>query len=199
MDDDGIITMVEEPSPEYTYTCADYLKWKFEERVELFRGKIFKMLAPNRKHQEVSRNLLLELGNFLSDKSCKIFSAPFDVRLPARNRKNDNEITSGVQPDLCVICDMSKLDDKGCCGTPDLVVEILSPGNSQREVQYKFGLYEEAGVLEYWIINPAEENRIIYTLENGKYTSSKPYAPGEVVTSIVLQGISIDVSDVFKK
>src|SRR5678815_4537044 len=100
MDDDGEITMVEEPSTEYIYTYADYLKWKFEERLELFRGKIFKLAAPNTKHQVIAANLHLEIGGYLKNKSCFVFSAPFDVRLPVKNRKKDNEITTVVQPDL---------------------------------------------------------------------------------------------------
>ena len=199
MDDDGNVLMVEEPSQEYVYTYADYLKWKFEERLELFKGKIFKMAAPNTRHQEVSGNLFFMIRSHLADNPCKVFSAPFDVRLPVQNRKKDTEITTVVQPDLCVVCDMSKLDEKGCCGAPDIIAEILSPGNSRKEVQQKFRLYEEAGVPEYWIINPVEENLIIYTLRNGKYIGSKPYAPDEIITSSVLQGIRIEVSAIFKK
>ena len=199
MDDDGNVLMVEEPSQEYVYTYADYLKWKFEERLELFKGKIFKMAAPNTKHQEVSGNLFFMIRSHLADNPCKVFSAPFDVRLPVQNRKKDTEITTVVQPDLCVVCDMSKLDEKGCCGAPDTIAEILSPGNSRKEVQQKFSLYEETGVPEYWIINPVEENLIIYTLRNGKYIGSKPYAPDEIITSSVLQGIRIEVSAIFKK
>jgi len=199
MDDDGNVLMVEEQSQEYVYTYADYLKWKFEERLELFKGKIFKMAAQNTRHQEGSGNLFFMIRSQLADNPCKVFSAPFDVRLPVQNRKKDTEITTVVQPDLCVVCDMSKLDEKGCCGAPDIIAEILSPGNSRKEVQQKFSLYEEAGVPEYWIINPVEENLIIYTLRKGKYIGSKPYAPDEIITSSALQGIRIEVSAIFKK
>jgi Uma2 family endonuclease len=188
---------VEEPDPSLRYTYADYLKWSFEERLELFRGKIFKLSAPNTRHQEISGNLFYKVRNYLTGKACKIFAAPFDVRLPMQNKKRDNEVITVVQPDICVICDMSKLDDKGCCGAPDMVVEILSTGNSRKEVQDKFQLYEEAGVNEYWIINP-EENIIIYNLQNGKFIGSKAYAPGKFITSSVLKGIEIDVADIFK-
>lgn len=140
MDDDGNISMVEEPSPDYTYTYADYLKWKFEERLELFKGKIFKMSAPNTKHQVVAGNIYVRLRNQMSNQKCSIFIAPFDVRLPDRNKKRDNEITTVVQPDLCIVCDETKIDERGCCGAPDLVIEILSPGNSQKEVRLKFGI-----------------------------------------------------------
>ena len=157
------------------------------------------MSAPNTDHQKVSVRLQGRIWVFLENKKCQLFSAPFDVRLPVKNKKRDDEITTVVQPDLCVICDESKLDTRGCCGAPDVVVEILSPGNSQKEVQDKFELYEEAGVYEYWIVNPIIEHIIIYTLQNGKYIGSKPYAAGEKISSQVLPGLKIEVKDIFKK
>jgi Uma2 family endonuclease len=199
MDDDGSITMVAEPSPEYTYTYADYLKWKFEERLELFRGRIFKLSAPNTKHQVLAGKLHLRIGNFLENQPCYVFIAPFDVRLPAKNTKKDDEITTVVQPDLCIVCDKTKIDERGCCGAPDLIIEILSPGNSQKEVRIKFELYEEAGVKEYWLINPAEENLIIYLLnDEGKFSGGKMYAAGDIIFSDAIRELCIDVSDIFK-
>ena len=191
--------MVEEPSPDLIYTYADYLQWKFEERVELFRGKIFKMAGPNTDHQKISGRLFVEIALFLKNKKCQVFSAPFDIRLPVKNKKRDNEVTTVVQPDLCVVCDETKIDSRGVCGAPDLVIEILSPGNTQKELQNKFELYEEAGVLEYWIVNSPLEYILIYALMNGKYVGSKPYARGEKITSSVLPGLSIEVNDIFIK
>ena len=200
MDDDGNINMVEEPSHDYTYTYADYLKWQFEERLELFKGKIFKMSVPNTKHQVVAGNVYIRLRNQLDDQKCQVFIAPFDVRLPVRNRKKDNEITTVVQPDLCIVCDETKIDERGCCGAPDLVIEILSPGNSQKEVRLKFQLYEEAGVKEYWIVNPVEENLVVHVLgEDQKFNGCKMYAGGDRIQSICISGLSIDVNDIFKK
>ena len=196
-DDTKEYIQVDEPDASLTYTYADYLKWKFEERLELFRGKIFKLAAPNTKHQELIRNILLPFGNFLHRKNCQVFVAPFDVRLPVQNKKRDDEITTVVQPDLCVVCDHSKLDERGCIGAPDIVIEILSPGNNKKEVQDKFELYEEAGVKEYWVVIPPTENIIIYTLKNGKYIGSKPFAPGEIITSSVLPTLIIDVKEIF--
>ncbi|MDB4918838.1 Uma2 family endonuclease [Mucilaginibacter sp.] len=140
-----------------TYTYADYLKWTFDERLELIKGKIFKMSpTPGSVHQRISFRLTLWIGNYLEGKSCELFTTPFDVRLP-RLSKDDKEIITVVQPDVCVICDPKKVDDKGCIGTPDIVIEILSPGNNKKELRNKFEAYEEAGVLEYWIINPVEK------------------------------------------
>jgi len=100
IDDDGNLNMVEEPSSDYTYTYADYLKWKFEERLELFKGKIFKLSAPNTAHQKVAGNIYLRIRLFLEKEKCQVFIAPFDVRLPVKNRKKDTEITTVVQPDF---------------------------------------------------------------------------------------------------
>lgn len=199
MDDDGNISRVEEPSPEFTYTYADYLKWQFEERLELFRGKVFKMSGPNTKHQVVSGNLFYIMRSYLPDSPCKVFCAPFDIRLPVQNRKNDNEITTVVQPDICIVCDKEKIDQRGICGTPDLVVEILSPGDSKKEVRLKYELYEEAGVKEYWIINPVEENLVIYILnDEGKFAGGKMYAGGDTIKSFAVQGLQVHVNDIFK-
>src|SRR5712675_987740 len=152
-EEEGNYSKVEEPDPSLTYTYADYLQWKFEERLELIKGKIFKMSpAPAPFHQRVVSNLNGIFYNALKKKNCQIYPAPFDVRLPVKNKKKDNEVTTVVQPDISIICDESKIDARGCCGAPDLVVEILSPGNSEKEVKLKFELYEEAGIKEYWIV-----------------------------------------------
>jgi len=191
---------VEEPDPSFEYTYADYLKWRFEERLELFRGKIYKLSAPNTRHQEVSRNLIVSISVFLQKRKCKVFHAPFDVRLPIQNKKKDNEVTTVVQPDICVICDESKLDEKGCCGAPDLIVEILSPGNSRKEIRLKYDLYEEAGVKEYWIIQPAEETISVLNLnKNGKFEGATIYTSGDNIESGAVPGLKIAVEDIFRK
>ncbi|HEX7902877.1 MAG TPA: Uma2 family endonuclease [Chitinophagaceae bacterium] len=199
IDDDSYST-VEEPDPSVTYTYADYLQWKFEERLELFRGKIFKLSAPNTKHQAISRNLSGEIFNLLKKGKCKFFTAPFDVRLPVQNKKKDAEINTVVQPDICIICDPSKIDARGCCGAPDLVVEILSPGNSKKEVKLKFALYEEAGVREYWIVYPEEESIAVFLLkDNNKYDGALLYAGDEIIVSNSVPGFSINLADIFTK
>ncbi|MDQ3682369.1 MAG: Uma2 family endonuclease [Bacteroidota bacterium] len=192
--------LVEEPDPSLSYTYADYLQWKFEERVELIKGRIFKMSpAPNPKHQQVSIKLSSRIFNLLEGKNCQVYAAPFDIRLPVKNRKRDNEITNVVQPDICIICDELKIDERGCCGAPDLVIEILSPGNTKKEVKIKFELYEEAGVKEYWIVYPAEENIAVFLLsENGKFNGAKIYAAGDHIESTI-KGLSINVNDIFTK
>ena len=137
-----------------TYSYADYLQWTFEERLELIKGKIFKMTpAPNLYHQDISGVVFNEIYTYLKGKPCRTYSAPFDVRLPRKSADETNEkIYTVVQPDICVICDLSKLDKRGCKGAPDIVVEILSPGNNQKELHNKYEVYEESGIKEYWII-----------------------------------------------
>lgn len=198
MDDDGNVSMVEEPSPDITYTYADYLQWKFEERLELFKGKIFKMSAPTTKHQDVTGNLYLVIGGYLKGKQCKVYFAPVDVRLPVQNRKKDNEVTTVVQPDLCIVCDLSKIEPRGIIGAPDFVVEILSPGNSSKEIRLKYELYEEAGVGEYWVVNPVEENIIVYRLSDaGKLELYRVLAAGDVINLRALPGLQINIADIF--
>ncbi len=196
--DDDSYSNVEEPDSSLTYTYADYLQWKFEERLELFRGKIFKLSVPNTKHQDISGNIFVPISLFLKKKPCKVFAAPFDVRLPVKNKKKDDEVTTVVQPDICVICDETKLDIRGCCGAPDLVVEILSPGNSKKEIRLKHELYEEAGVKEYWIVNPVEENIVVFLLnEEGKFSGLNMYAGDDTIQSFAVPGLNINLTEIF--
>lgn len=189
------ITSLSQLDPNGTYTYADYLLWKFKERVELFKGKIFTMSpASAGVHQEVLRNLYDTFSRVFRGQKCKLYFAPFDVRLPSK----DGKITTVVQPDLCVVCDIEKLDDKGCLGAPDLVVEIVSPGNSKREMKNKLNLYEEAGVLEYWVVLPSEKAIFIYVLEEGKYRPLKPIFEGEIFASVLFPELEVDADQVFE-
>lgn len=180
-----------------TYTYSDYLLWQFSERVELIRGYILKMSpAPSRNHQTISQNVNKYFLNFFNNHSCSVYVAPFDVRLPIPSTK---ENTTVVQPDLCIICDENKLDDKGCNGAPDLIVEILSPKNSKHDVDTKFNLYQESGVKEYWIVEPEERIVLVYSLRNGVYIGSKPFSEGEIIKSPLFPEMTIDVKDIFIK
>ena len=180
-----------------TYTFADYYSWKFAERVELIKGKIFKMSpAPNTFHQQLVF-IYLEIGNFLRKKPCKVFVAPFDVRLPGKS-KDDKEIFTVLQPDICVVCDPSKIDKKGCVGAPDLVVEVLSPGNNAKEIKNKYEQYELAGVKEYWVVSPQNQTVLIHILTDGKYDVMRLKGPGDVITSAVLPDFSLDLTEMFK-
>ncbi|HEX7847731.1 MAG TPA: Uma2 family endonuclease [Chitinophagaceae bacterium] len=198
-EDDNRFIKVEEPDPSASYTYADYIKWKFEEQLELIRGKIFKMSpAPVPIHQKIVLAIGSIFYNKLKKTKCHVFPAPFDVRLPVKNRKRDDQITTVVQPDLCVICDESKIDQRGCLGAPDLVIEILSPGNSEKDVKLKYDVYEEAGVREYWVVHPVEETVAVFILtENGKFDGAKLYAGKSKIKSSAVPGLTVNVTDIF--
>lgn len=181
-----------------TYTYADYLKWNFDERLELIKGYIFEMSpAPAEFHQRIFGKLFVKLSVYLDKKPCAIYAAPFDVRL-VRKTVTDREITTVVQPDICVICDLQKIDKKGCLGAPDIVVEILSPGNNKVELQNKYEAYEEAGVKEYWLIQPHGKLFFKYLLdENGKFQATKVLTLGDEITSEILPGFTLNLDEVF--
>jgi len=186
------------------YTYKDYLLWRFKERVELIKGWIYKMSpAPKRKHQKISGNIFGYIWNFIksSEKTCQIYDTPFDVRL-IKNKGNTNEITTVVQPDICIICDKSKLDDYGCIGAPDLIVEILSLSTSKKDYGVKFDLYQENDVKEYWIVNPELHTIEVYTLIKGKYQLFKEFQETEKVkaaTSVLFPKLKINLNEVFKE
>jgi Uma2 family endonuclease len=189
---------VEEPDHSLTYTYADYMAWKFKERLELFRGKIFKMAAPNMNHQVVGGNLFNQFFNYLKGKTCRVFIAAFDVRLPVRNRKKDNEITTVVQPDVCIFCDPTKLDDRGACGAPDLAIETLSPSNRKDELHMKYEVYEEAGVKEYWIADPAKKAVLVFLLQpDGKFSVPEIFAGGDQLEAQCVPGLKFNINEIF--
>ena len=192
--------ILKEPSTVYggKYSYADYLTWQLDEMVEIIKGKLFKMTAaPSRIHQKVAGKLYYYLYGFLEGKPCDVYIAPFDVRLP-KTTTNNEDIHTVVQPDICVICDKSKLDDAGCIGAPDLIVEILSPGNNKKELKNKYEVYQESGVKEYWIIHPSEQTLLIYSLKNGNFVPSRLFASGDKVGSDVIPGFSLGLEDFFK-
>ena len=182
------------------YSYADYLTWEFEERVEILKGKVFSMGAtPNTSHQRISGKLSGILWQKFNNMSLNFFAAPFDVRLLDKKKSTlDQEIYTVVQPDLCVICDRSKIDKKGCIGAPDLIIEILSPGNSKKEMDIKYDLYEENGVLEYWMVNPSEKTISIFVLQNGKYIGIKPLIEDSKLKSPTFPDLTFAVKKVFK-
>lgn len=193
-----MIDSLSQLDPNGTYTYADYLLWQFEERVELLRGHILQMAAPSRKHQSINGNLYRLVANALWRNPCKVYAAPFDVRFTRFSQAQNKAVTTVVQPDLCVICDPAKLDDRGCIGAPDLIVEILSPGNSRTEMKDKFEIYQEAGVLEYWIVSPIEKTIQVWKLtDEGIYIGLAPKVEGDLVTTPLVPNLEVDLVDVF--
>lgn len=191
------ITDISQLNFDKQYSYSDYLLWKFNERVELIRGFIKKMSpSPSLTHQTVSQNLSANLYLYFRPSNCRLFSAPFDVILPLASEKKD---TTVVQPDLCVVCDESKLNERGCHGAPDLVVEIISKNNPKYDIDTKFKLYEEAGVQEYWIIEPYDKILLVYTLKNGVYIGLQPQSIGDSIKSPLFPEMDIALDDVFDK
>ena len=180
------------------YTYADYLTWRFKERVELIRGRLFKMSpAPNIFHQRVSGHMFRAFSNFLWKKKCEVFAAPFDVRFRKEGEASD-KVFDIVQPDICVVCEPKKLERSGCVGAPDLIVEILSKATLKKDLQEKFVLYENNGVGEYWIVHPEDQTIQINRLgKDGKYISSKILTCGEIAESKILKGFKINLNDIF--
>ncbi len=195
-----IITNIKQLDLKGSYTYADYLLWNFKERVELIEGKIFKISpAPSSYHQRISGELTYLLSKFFRKSTCQMYVAPFDVRLINFKKSTvDNQIISVVQPDLCVVCDSEKIDEKGCIGAPDLIIEILSPGNSNREMTLKFDLYEENGVKEYWIVNQSEKTILIYVLKDQKFVGIKPIVESGKLESPTFPNLKFPVKNIFK-
>ena len=181
-----------------TYTYADYLTWKFEEFVEVIKGKLMRPMAgPSRMHQVYSGNVFGEIRQLLKSHPCQVYAAPFDVRLTTAGANGDEQILTVVQPDICVVCDRAKLDDRGCLGAPDWIVEIISPGNTARDTRTKFDLYEESGVLEYWIVFPGIKTVAVYVLDQDQYQLSAEYAAPGPVPVHTLPGLALEWTEIF--
>lgn len=188
-----------EPNDSFAgYSYADYLKWDFEEIVELIKGKIFvKPPSPRRRHQDLLREIIIPIFNFLPKKPHQVYAAPFDVRFS--EKPEDHQVYSVVQPDISVIFDPEKLDDRGCLGAPDLIVEIFSEGSIRMDIKDKYDLYQEFGVREYWIVSPYGNYLQINTLVDGKYQPSKLFTSGDKIVSTVLPGFELDLEEVFEE
>jgi len=175
---------------EYKYTYADYCSWDDDERWELIDGVPYAMSpAPRREHQEILGELFAQLREYLKCKPCKVFIAPFDVRLNA-----DDDDGTVVQPDIVVVCDRSKLDERGCKGAPDLLIEITSPSTARHDRVTKLNKYQQAGVREYWIVDPDTKTVQVCVFERGGVWG---YDDTNTAPLSVLPGCEINLSDVF--
>jgi Uma2 family endonuclease len=182
------------------FNYADFLKWPEEERWELIDGIAYNMSpAPSRAHQEIVRELVVHIGTYLKGKPCRLFSAPFDVRLDDSELRNEEQIRTVVQPDIVIVCNEKKLDDRGCKGAPDLVIEVISRESASRDMKQKLSLYEKYGVKEYWIISPFEQIIWVYTYDQniGLYGRPAIYSEDDVITSYILETLKLSVKDVF--
>jgi Uma2 family endonuclease len=186
------LDQLNEDSFEYSY--SDYVTWQLQERVELIMGKIFPMSAPNTPHQSLAIDLATDFKNFFKGKNYFVFIAPFDVRLPVG--KKGNIYKTVVQPDLGIVCDLLKLEKSGIKGTPDLVVEILSPSNRQIEMHEKFEAYQASQVREYWIIHPEEQWMLQYVLnENHLFELHNKYENLSRISSVIFPELIVEVAE----
>jgi len=194
-----MITNINQLDLNRRYSYADYLTWQFQDRVELIKGLVMEMSpAPVDRHQMVSQQLTREISNYFKRKSCQLRVAPYDVRLQdSRKSIYDKDIFTVVQPDLCLICDISKIDYRGCLGSPDWIIEIVSPGNPKRDIQEKYYLYEENGVKEYWIVHPVDNTVMVFSLQNDKFQLVKIYAEGDKIPTVLFPDLIIDSTDIF--
>jgi len=185
------LDQLNEDSFEYSY--SDYMKWRFQERVEIIMGKIFPMSAPTTLHQHIIGELFFTMYAFFKHTSCNVILSPIDVRLPVG--KQGKTFKTVMQPDLCVICDKSKIVAQGIIGAPDLVVEILSPSNRQIEMHEKFEAYQASLVREYWIIHPGEQWMLQYVLnENNLYELHKKHENLSRLESVIFLNLVVDVA-----
>jgi Uma2 family endonuclease len=184
---------------EKQFTYADYLTWDDGERWELIEGVPYNMSpAPSTRHQEVSGELFAQIHGLLQGKPCKVFAAPFDVRLPEADEE-DWEASNVVQPDISVICDRSKLDQKGCKGAPDWVIEIISPSTASKDYRKKLFLYERHGVKEYWLVHPDHNLLMVYRLgADNRYERPVTYDAEDRIEISFLPGLFVDLKMVFE-
>ena len=173
------------------YTYADYITWESDTRYEIIDGIPYAMAGASQVHQEISGELFSQLHAFLKGKQCKVFAAPFDVRL-----NPDSYDDTVVQPDLIVVCNKSKLDGKCCNGAPDMAIEIISPSTAGRDRLIKFNKYLKAGVKEYWIVEPESRTVSVNILKGTAYMASV-YGEEDLAPISVLEGCKINLNDVF--
>ena len=191
--------------PDKRYTYADYLTWADYKRRELIDGVAKLMSAPIMIHAKLSRNIFDGIWSYVKKRKgkCEVFYAPVDVRLPKNGESADNKIYTVVQPDICVVCDPSKIDAKGIIGAPDLVVEVQSPSTTRLVMGKKFDLYEEAGVREYWVVYPRAGLTVFLLQENGKYddgtTYDIVYTPDAMVPVHTIEGLEISLKELFEE
>lgn len=184
---------------EKRYTYADLLSWDGSTRYELYDGVPVALASPSNAHQLICGELLRQIANYLVGKRCKIYPAPFDVRLFECKEDSPEDVSIVVQPDLSVICDSGKTDGHGCKGAPNLVIEILSDSTRRYDRLTKFNLYQQAGVQEYWIVDPDAQVVLVHTLEDGQYHSPAAYNSRASVPVGIFDDCSVDLTMVFSE
>lgn len=187
------------PAEKRRYTFADVLEWEEGELVEIIEGEVLLFSTPSRFHQDINGEMFRQLANYLDGKKCRVYAAPFAVRLFEQDGDTPEDVDTMVEPDLSVVCDKSKLDKYGCKGAPDLVIEILSPSTQRHDRLVKLNLYQRAGVREYWIVSPEDQTVQVLTLSNGLLLPHEVYGRDDIARVNVLEGCFIDLGKVFSE
>lgn len=188
------------PAEPLQYTYEDYLNWEADDRIELIDGEPIMMSPPTRLHQEVSGSIFAQLHNFLEGKRCKVFHAPFGVRLFEEAEDYPEDVDTVVEPDISVVCDLNKLDQMGCRGAPDMVIEILSPSTQRHDRLVKLNLYQRAGVREYWIVDPQGQSVEVYLPDSGgSLRVHEVYGRKDIAKVNSLNGCFIELRKVFEE
>jgi len=185
------------PAEKERYTFADVFTWGENERIEIVNGKAVMMALPTCAHQKISGEIFRQLANYLEGKKCEVYHAPFGVRLFEQDGDAPEDVDTMVEPDISVICDKNKLDEHGCKGAPDMVVEVLSPSTLRHDRFVKLNLYQRAGVREYWIVEPETQTVQVNTLENGILQPCAFYGSADIAKVNVLDGCFIELGKVF--
>ena len=171
-----------------SYTSEDYWNLPEGERAELIDGKFYDMAPPSRIHQEIVSGLTRIVGNYITDHhgNCRVYPAPFAVNLDADDK-------DWVEPDVSVICDSNKLTDRGCSGAPDLIFEVVSPSSRRMDYNRKNALYSDAGVREYWIVDPVKERVTVYHYEED--AAPTIYTFTQLITVGIYKDLTITIAD----
>ena len=184
------------PKHNDNFSYSDYLTWSEEERIEIIDGALYLKAAPSRIHQEISGALYLQFANYLKNKQCKVYHAPFCVMLD--NETNDYNIKNIVEPDITIVCDNSKLNDRGCKGSPDLIIEVLSPSTAKIDRIHKFNKYEKSQIREYWIVEPEQKIISVFILQsNNRYGRPDMYTEQDNIKVSIFSDLIIDLNEVF--
>lgn len=187
------------PVEKARYTFADCLTWDENERIEIIDGEAFMMETPSSRHQEISGEVFRQLANFLEGKQCRVYHAPFGVRLFERDGDRPEDVDTMVEPDISVVCDRSKIDRCGCKGAPDLIIEVLSPSTRRYDRLVKLNLYQRAEVREYWMVDPDNQSVQVFTLDGCILKIREDYGPKDIARVNVLEGCFIDLEKVFSE
>jgi len=186
------------PAHKTRYSFADCLAWNEKERIEIIDGEAYMMAPPSTVHQAVCGELFRQIANFLEGKQCKVYSAPFGVRLFEKDKESPEDVDTMVEPDISVVCDKNKIDAHGCKGAPDLIVEVLSPSTRRHDRLVKLGLYQRAGVREYWIADPENKSVLVFLPDgNGSFKIHEDYGQEDIAKVNVLDGCFIELRKVF--